>query len=127
MQVELVSPEAVMFSGEATQVVTRTTEGEIAFLEGHAAFIGALDVGQVQIWTPEGVISLAAAGGFVEVSNSVVTLLSDQAMTADQIDVADARADLEAAQAAVAADENDEAAAQAVKWAEVRIAVAEAA
>lgn len=126
MQVELVSPEAVMFSGEATQVVSRTTEGEIAFLDGHAAFIGALDVGQVQIWTPDGVITLAAAGGFVEVSNNVVTVLSDQAVTSDQIDVAEAQADLEAAQAAVAADAEDEAATLAVKWAELRISVAAA-
>jgi F-type H+-transporting ATPase subunit epsilon len=43
MQVEIVSPETVLFSGEATQVITRTLGGgEIAFLPGHAPFLGAL-------------------------------------------------------------------------------------
>ena len=127
MQVELVSPEAVMFSGEASQVLTRTIEGDIAFLEQHAPFIGALDVGEVQIWTSEGVIRVAAAGGFVEVSNNTVTLLSDQAVTPDQIDRDAVERDLEAARAAAAADAEDEAAALAVKWAELQLRVAETA
>lgn len=127
MQVELVSPEAVMFSGEATQVVSRTTEGEIAFLEGHAAFVGALDVGEVQIWTADGVIHVACAGGFVEVSSNTVTVLSDQAVTPGEIDTVAVRGELEAAQVALAANAEDEAAALAVKWSELRLRVAEAA
>jgi len=43
LRVELVSPERVLFSGEAKQVITRTLDGgEIAFLPGHIAFLGAL-------------------------------------------------------------------------------------
>ena len=43
MSVEVVSPEAVLYSGEATMVITRTLGGgEIAFQPGHAAFLGAL-------------------------------------------------------------------------------------
>ena len=46
MHVEVVSPERVLFSGEATQVITRTLGGgEIAFLSGHAPFLGALSDG----------------------------------------------------------------------------------
>ena len=127
MQVELVSPEAVMFSGEASQVLTRTIEGDIAFLEGHAPFIGALDVGEVQIWTAEGVIRVAAAGGFVEVSSNTVTLLSDQAVTPEEIDSDAVTAEIEAARAALAADADDEDAALAIKWGELRLRVAEAA
>ena len=41
MIVAVVSPEQVLFEGEATQVITRTTEGDIAFLAGHAPFLGA--------------------------------------------------------------------------------------
>jgi F-type H+-transporting ATPase subunit epsilon len=127
MQVELVSPEAVMFSGPATQVLTRTTEGDIAFLEGHAPFIGALDVGEVQVWTPEGIIRVAAAGGFVEVSNNTVTVLSDQAVTPESIDAEAVTSELEAAQAALAANADDEDAAQQVKWCQLRLRVASAA
>ncbi len=127
MKVELVSPEAVMFSGDASQVLTRTTEGDIAFLEGHAAFIGALDVGEVQIWTDEGVIKVAAAGGFVEVSNNTVSVLSDEAVTPEAVDTEAVTAELAAAREALAADSEDEAAALAVRWAELRLRVAQGA
>ena len=127
MQVELVSPEAVLFSGECSQVVTRTVDGDIAFLDHHAAFIGALDIGQTQLWADDGVVSLAINRGFVEVSNNVATILSDAAYAADEIDVAAAQADLEAAQAAVGADADDEDAKAALAWAQTRLAVAEAA
>ena len=42
VRVSLVSPEEVLFEGEATQVVTRTTEGDVAFLAEHAPFLGTL-------------------------------------------------------------------------------------
>ena len=127
MQVELVSPEAVLFSGECSQVVTRTVDGDIAFLDHHAAFIGALDIGQTQLWASDGIVTLAINRGFVEVSDNVVTILSDAAFAADEIDAAEAEADLEAAQVAVATDAHDDDAKAALAWAETRIAVAGAA
>ena len=71
MQVEFVSPEAVLFSGECSQVVTRTVDGDIAFLDNHAAFIGALDIGQAQLWATDGVISLAIKG-FLKICISII-------------------------------------------------------
>ena len=126
MQVELVSPEAVLFSGECSQVVTRTVDGDIAFLDNHAPFIGALDIGQTQLWADDGVVSLAINGGFVEVSGNAVTILSDAALAAQDIDVADAQSDLQAAEQALTVDADDAEAAAAKKWAETRIQVSEA-
>ena len=92
MHVELVSPERILFQGEAEMVIARTTDGEIAFLSGHAPFIGALGIGQVRIQLEGGGEESAAVhGGFVEVSNNRVTILSDVAELADQIDVERAR------------------------------------
>ena len=49
LQVELVSPERILYSGEADMVVCRTIDGgELAFLTGHAPFLGALDESEVQ-------------------------------------------------------------------------------
>ena len=82
MQVELVTPEEVLYSGEAYMVVVRVLEtGEIAFLPGHAPFLGALGEGEARIFESEGAaaISLQLSGGFVEVSHDKVTILSDQA------------------------------------------------
>jgi F-type H+-transporting ATPase subunit epsilon len=82
MQVELVTPEEILFSGEAYMVIVRTLGGgEIAFLPGHAPFLGALDVGEARIQSENGgpFQSIHVNGGFVEVSRDRVTILSDEA------------------------------------------------
>ncbi len=88
MTVELVSPEKVVFSGEATQVITRTLGGgEIAFLPGHAPFLGALTENHTRITLADGsVLDVAVHGGFVQVSGDTVSILSDVAELAEQID-----------------------------------------
>jgi F-type H+-transporting ATPase subunit epsilon len=99
LQVELVSPERILWSGEADMVVARTSEGDIAFLTGHAPFIGALGIGAVTIRASDGHDERAAVhGGFVEVSGDRVTILSDVAELASDIDAARARQALEAAE-----------------------------
>ncbi len=88
MTVNVVSPEKVLFTGEATQVITRTLGGgEIAFLPGHAPFLGALTECHTRLFMADGkIVDVAVHGGFVEVSNNKVNLLSDVAEIADQID-----------------------------------------
>ena len=88
MQVEIVSPERVLFSGEATQVITRTLGGcEIAFLAGHAPFLGSLVESHTRIYLIDNtVLDVAVHGGFVQVGHNKVSILSDQAELADQID-----------------------------------------
>src|SRR4051812_31023076 len=107
LQVDLVSPERILWSGEADMVVARTSEGDIAFLNGHAPFIGALAIGAVSI-TPAGggpQVTAAVHGGFVEVSANRVTILSDVAELAGDIDVA--RAERELAEAERAMNHDD--------------------
>ena len=86
LQVELVSPERILYSGEADMVVCRTIEGgEIAFLTGHAPFLGALDEGDVRIkGTSGGDTSAHIAGGFVEVRDNRVIILSDEAEVTEE-------------------------------------------
>jgi len=81
LQVELVSPEEILYSGEAQMVVVRTIGGgEVAFLTGHAPFLGALDEGEARIHDYDGnVQSIQVSGGFVEVNHDKVTILSDEA------------------------------------------------
>ena len=65
MQVELVSPERIIFSGEATQVITRTLGGgEIAFLPGHAPFLGALVENHTRITLADGQVLDVAVHGW---------------------------------------------------------------
>ena len=103
MKVEVVSPERVLFSGVATQLITRTESGgEIAFLPGHTSFLGVLTENHTRIFLEDGrVQSVAVHGGFVEASGGHVTLLSDNVELAEDIDVARARAAKERAESAM--------------------------
>jgi F-type H+-transporting ATPase subunit epsilon len=99
-RIDVVSPERVVFSGEATQVITRTVGGgEIAFLPGHTSFLGALTENHTRVWLADGsIMNLAIHGGFVEVSDNIVTVLSDGAELGSEIDIERARRALERAE-----------------------------
>jgi F-type H+-transporting ATPase subunit epsilon len=101
LAVELVSPERTLFSGEANWVRARTVGGgDIAFLSGHAPFIGALAIDQVVIRLTDGTDEVAAVhGGFVSVNDDHVKILSDLAELKSQIDVDRARRAQERAEA----------------------------
>lgn len=108
LTVELVSPERTLFSGEATMVRARTVGGgDIAFLTGHAPFIGALATWTVDISLVSGGHELAAVhGGFVEVSHDHVKILSDLAELASTIDTDRALRAQERAETAIRAGED---------------------
>jgi F-type H+-transporting ATPase subunit epsilon len=126
MQVQVVSPERILWSGEAELVTARTVDGgDISFLTGHAPFVGALETGRVTIRPADGVDThFAVHGGFVEVSNNEVSLLTDVAEAADDIDPDRASVARDAAKAALAAASNDADALAALRRAELRLAVA---
>jgi F-type H+-transporting ATPase subunit epsilon len=89
LHVEVVSPEGLKYEGDAEMVIARTQGGgDIAFLSGHVPFLGALDSWTVELRLPDGKDRFAAVhGGFVEVHDDHVTILSDIAEFDDQIDV----------------------------------------
>jgi len=97
--VEVVSPEAVLYTGEADMVITRTLGGgEVAFQAGHAAFLGALVENHARVFQTDGTIQdIAIHRGFVEVSGTPtkVSILSDTAELAQDIDVGRAKEALE--------------------------------
>ena len=125
LTVEVVSPERVLYSGEADMLVCRTSEGEIAFLPGHVPFLGALGIGVVRSLLPErGEQAVAVHGGFVEVANDRVIVLSDVAELAEQIDVERARRARQRAEERLSADPDDEDAPAALLRATTRLDVA---
>ena len=88
LRVDIVSPERMLFSGEATQVITRTLGGgEVAFLQGHAPFLAALIENHTRIFLVDGtVLDVAVHGGFVEVSGNTVSILTDVAELGAEVD-----------------------------------------
>ena len=99
IDVALVSPERILYTGEADMVVCRTPEGEIAFLTGHAPFVGTLEIAPVRVILTDGAeVKAAVHGGFVEVRDNKVSVLSDVAELPDQIDTARAERALQEAE-----------------------------
>jgi F-type H+-transporting ATPase subunit epsilon len=130
VEVQLVSPEQVLYVGEADMVIARTLGGgEIAFLRGHAPFLGALADSSVRLVLSGGGQQerFAVHGGFVEVAGDRVIVLSDVAELASDIDTDRARAAKARAEEALRMNADDEEAEAALKRAEVRLEVAGAA
>ncbi len=114
--INLVTPERVLVSGLASEVILRTGEGDITFLAGHTPLVGTVEPGVVRVVRDEGEDErVAVHGGFVQVEQNVVgedgeavasgtrvTLLIGVAELAEEIDVDRARVALEAAEARVA-------------------------
>lgn len=125
LHVEVVSPERILWTGDADRVIARTIGGgEIAFLTGHAPFVGGLDIGTVRVHQEGGnEETVAVHGGFVEVSHDRVTVLSDVAEVASQIDVERARAAQERAESHLRLEHDAEVEA-ALRRARVRIEAA---
>ncbi len=123
--VEVVSPEAVSYTGVADMVIARTVEGgDIAFQAGHVPFIGNLAVWSVEVVKPDGGRDIFAVHrGFVQVHGNQVTILSDVSESAEDIDVARAQTALDNANAALAADADDSESEAAKVRAELRLTV----
>lgn len=126
LQVELVSPERILYSGEAEMVVCRTTEGEIAFLPGHAPFLGVLAIAKVRVLASDGESVAAVHRGFVDVRDDRVIVLSDVAELAGQIDAERAGQARARAEDRRRADPDDDEAGFALARAALRLEIADA-
>jgi F-type H+-transporting ATPase subunit epsilon len=78
-QLDVVSPEATAWSGQAEFVVARTTEGEIGVLADHEPLLAALTTGAVIVEHGSSRTTIGVHGGFLQVLNNQVTLLTDRA------------------------------------------------
>lgn len=87
MQVEFVTVERRFWSGTASMVVAKTTEGEIGVQTGHEPLLGELDAGgTVTVYTDEGKKVAAVQGGFLSVTANKVSILGESAEWSESID-----------------------------------------
>ena len=91
-QVEVVSAEGQIFSGEATAVYAAAITGEIGILPRHAPLLTKLKAGAGRVQTAAGEQAIFVGGGIMEVQPTLVTILADSAMRAEHADEAQALA-----------------------------------
>ena len=77
MTVDILTPDANLFSGEATYVGLPGSDGSMGILDNHAALVTTLQAGQVIVRTTSGEEAFDVQGGSVEVLNNVVTVLAE--------------------------------------------------
>lgn len=105
LRVEVVAPERQLWSGDATMVVARTTEGEIGIMAGHVPVLGVLvEGGIVEVVQDRDRQRIAVHGGFLQVSDNTVRILAEDAQLGDEIDVEAVRSQLSAAESGTDAD-----------------------
>jgi F-type H+-transporting ATPase subunit epsilon len=87
-QVSLVSPEALVFSGEADQVDLAGTEGDFGVLAGHAPIVATLRPGIVTVAAGGANLKFVVLGGLAEFSQEELTILADSAESVEDFDLA---------------------------------------
>jgi F-type H+-transporting ATPase subunit epsilon len=78
----IISPEKTVFDGAADAVVVPAWDGEIGILHGHAPLMAVLGSGGMRVTRGGSVEHFHVSGGFLQVVDNVVTVLSEQAETA---------------------------------------------
>ena len=124
LTVELVAADRMVWSGEATMVIARTVEGDIGILRGHAPVLSVLTEAIDEITAEDGHTVFAVAdGGFISVANDRVSILSERTELSTEVDVDEARAQLEDAKSGHWTDGSE--AERRIRMAEARIRVVE--
>ena len=80
--VVVVSPERVLYDGEATFAVVPAHDGQMGILHDHAPLLALLGTGPLRLETAEGTRRFRVSGGFVQVLRNRVTVLSEEAVEA---------------------------------------------
>ncbi len=92
MHCELRTPEKTLFAGEARMVVARSPGGEFGVMDGHAPLLAALRPSLLRIKTSDGEMAFAVATGLMRVGKDEVSILVQNAVRGDAVDVASVRA-----------------------------------
>ena len=99
---EIVTPDGLVFDGEAESLLIHTTEGDVEILRGHMDYIAAIDVGRARVLADGQSKTASCAGGFLSVSAGAVRLVAVTFEFAEDIDEKRALAAKERAESAIA-------------------------
>lgn len=84
----VITPESMVFDGEAERVIVRIADGDLGVLADHAPVVSTAEIGAVRIKQGEETRVFATSDGFFKVSENLVLVLVEEAVEAEEIDVA---------------------------------------
>ena len=84
---QIVTPDGLMYDGKAQKIIVRTTEGDVGILAKHINYVAALSIGVARVFTAEGERKAACAGGMLSVTDGVVRVAASTFEWSDAIDV----------------------------------------
>jgi F-type H+-transporting ATPase subunit epsilon len=90
LKLEIVTPEAKMFSGDVDMVTLAGVEGEMGIMPGHMPVMTQLVAGELTVRQGGQNLFVAVGDGFVQITGDKVSVLTDMAIKADDIDEAKA-------------------------------------
>ncbi|MCI7233293.1 MAG: ATP synthase F1 subunit epsilon [Oscillospiraceae bacterium] len=103
-QLTVITPEKTFFDGETTQIIVRTTEGDIGILANHTSLVASLPSGPLKVMQDNGEYRLAAvSAGLIKVGGNKVHIFADAVEWADEIDIEWAKRSEENARQRIAA------------------------
>lgn len=103
-QLTVITPEKTFFDGETTQIIVRTTEGDIGILANHTSLVASLPSGPLKVMQENGEYRLAAvSAGLIKVGGNKVHIFADAVEWADEIDIEWAKRSEENAKQRIAA------------------------
>jgi len=85
---EIITPEKVVYKDEVQEVIVPTVNGEIGILPNHVNLLTQVSPGEMVVKKGNVLHYLAITGGFLEVNNNKISVLSDYAVKAQDIEVA---------------------------------------
>ena len=96
-ELEIVTPDKSFYDGEVDMVIVRSTEGDIGILKDHEPLVAPVAIGVFKVIIGEEKKIAACSGGFVNITEEKVTIITDSAEWASEIDADRARASMERA------------------------------
>ena len=88
---QIVTPDGLMFDGKAQKLIVRTTEGDVGILAKHTDYVAALSIGVARVFTSAGERRGACAGGMLSVTDGVVRIAASTFEWSEDIDIARAQ------------------------------------
>ena len=107
-QLTVITPEKTFFDGETSQIIVRTTEGDIGILANHTSLVASLPSGPLKVMMEDGSYRVAAvSAGLMKVGGNKAHIFADAVEWADEIDIDWANRSKENAEQRIAAKKSE--------------------